>query len=317
EICEDDLKDADYLNETYNLAVELCAYLVKKYNTISIDNIIGHYEGWERGIASNHSDPRHWFSKHGKSMAGFRADVRKLVEKKEVVKPAPTGLIRVRKSWADAGSQIGAYQNLQNAKDIVDKNPTYKAFNENGKVVYEVTEEQPKPAPQPIAKKINIDKDIAGYYTAADAKSGKNKRTTVKKGEYFVFTESGGMMNVSKSANVAGSWINPNDNKAVVTPKPAPKPQATQPKGDMKTGSITVYLNSIGVNSSFSNRKKLYKDYGLKGVFLGTAKQNSQLLELIRSGSKPVAKVVFKVGNKVKVKNSAQRYATGQNIPAF
>jgi nucleoid-associated protein YgaU len=41
--------------------------------------IIGHCEGHRRGIASNHSDPDHWFSRHGKSMDSFRADVKTLL----------------------------------------------------------------------------------------------------------------------------------------------------------------------------------------------------------------------------------------------
>ena len=51
----------------------------------------------------------------------------------------PTGktLYRVRKSWSDAKSQIGAFSVLANAKSLVDKNPSYKVFDESGKVVYE------------------------------------------------------------------------------------------------------------------------------------------------------------------------------------
>lgn len=51
----------------------------------------------------------------------------------------PTGktLYRVRKSWSDAKSQLGAFSVLANAKSLVDKNPGYKVFGESGKVVYE------------------------------------------------------------------------------------------------------------------------------------------------------------------------------------
>lgn len=51
----------------------------------------------------------------------------------------PTGktLYRVRKSWSDAKSQLGAFSVLANAKSLVDKNPGYKVFDESGKVVYE------------------------------------------------------------------------------------------------------------------------------------------------------------------------------------
>ena len=44
---------------------------------------------------------------------------------------------RVRKSWADAKSQKGAYKILDNAKKCVDKNPGYKVYDADGKVVYE------------------------------------------------------------------------------------------------------------------------------------------------------------------------------------
>jgi N-acetylmuramoyl-L-alanine amidase len=78
EICEDNLTDANYFNKVYTEAVELCVYLCKLYDLTEKD-IIGHYEGYQIGIASNHGDPRHWFFRHGKSMDTFRADVKKLL----------------------------------------------------------------------------------------------------------------------------------------------------------------------------------------------------------------------------------------------
>lgn len=50
--------------------------------------------------------------------------------------PAKDTLYRVRKTWADSKSQIGAYKVLANAKKQVDKNPGYSVFDESGKVVY-------------------------------------------------------------------------------------------------------------------------------------------------------------------------------------
>lgn len=43
---------------------------------------------------------------------------------------------RVRKAWADAASQIGAYTVLENAKQMADKNPGYTVFDWNGKSLY-------------------------------------------------------------------------------------------------------------------------------------------------------------------------------------
>ena len=43
---------------------------------------------------------------------------------------------RVRKTWADSKSQLGAYKVLANAKTKVDANPGYAVFDENGKAIY-------------------------------------------------------------------------------------------------------------------------------------------------------------------------------------
>ena len=77
EICEDGLTDANYFNAVYQEAVELCAYLCKLYNFNPLADgvIIGHFEGYQRGVASNHADPGHWFSKFGKTMNDFRQAV--------------------------------------------------------------------------------------------------------------------------------------------------------------------------------------------------------------------------------------------------
>ncbi|MFS0643657.1 N-acetylmuramoyl-L-alanine amidase [Siminovitchia sp. 179-K 8D1 HS] len=107
--------------------------------------------------------------------------------------------------------------------------------------------------------------------------------------------------------------------------KSGAKPQVSQPKpqnkGDMKTNSIVEYLNSIKVNSSFANRQKLYNQYGFKDKYTGTAQQNINLLAKMRGGSAPKASAKpvtpnFKVGSKVKIKSSAKKYATGENIPS-
>ena len=44
---------------------------------------------------------------------------------------------RVRKSWADAASQKGAFTVLENAKRCADENPGYTVFDADGKVVHE------------------------------------------------------------------------------------------------------------------------------------------------------------------------------------
>lgn len=67
--------------------------------------------------------------------------------------------------------------------------------------------------------------------------------------------------------------------------KPATKPTTTSyyKKCASKYGSLVDALNSIGVNSSFSNRSKIAKKNGIK-LYIGTAKQNIQLLNLLKQG---------------------------------
>lgn len=43
---------------------------------------------------------------------------------------------RVRKKWKDAKTQIGAYHDLEKAKECADSNSVYKVYNESGTVVY-------------------------------------------------------------------------------------------------------------------------------------------------------------------------------------
>lgn len=54
----------------------------------------------------------------------------------DVKAEAADSYYRVRKSWADAKSQLGAYKVLANAKACADKNPGYTVYDPNGKAVY-------------------------------------------------------------------------------------------------------------------------------------------------------------------------------------
>jgi hypothetical protein len=115
EICEDGLTDTSYFSAVYKEAVELCVYLCKQYGLTEKD-IIGHYEGYQKGIASNHGDPKNWFPKHGKSMDTFRADVKAGLAETEATAPvtptAPKKYYRV---------QVGAYSVKANADAMLAK----------------------------------------------------------------------------------------------------------------------------------------------------------------------------------------------------
>lgn len=63
----------------------------------------------------------------------------------------------------------------------------------------------------------------------------------------------------------------------------APNP----PRGNQNTTSIVTYLNSIGVDSSYANRARLASQNGIRN-YSGTSAQNTQLLNLLRSGGSTV-----------------------------
>lgn len=112
EICEDGLTDTSYFSAVYKEAVELCVYLCKMYG-LTEKNIICHSEGYRLGIASNHSDVMHWFTKHGKSMDAFRAEVKKQLDAKNV--PSSTEQKKLYRV------QIGAYSVKANADTMLAK----------------------------------------------------------------------------------------------------------------------------------------------------------------------------------------------------
>ena len=81
EICEDSLTNLNYFNTVYKEACELTAYLCKMFNLDPLADgvVICHSEGYKRGVASNHSDVMHWFSRYGVTMDKVRRDVKALM----------------------------------------------------------------------------------------------------------------------------------------------------------------------------------------------------------------------------------------------
>ena len=136
EICEDDLMDRTYFEAVYKEAVDLTAHICELFDLDPMDDgvVISHAEGAKLGIASNHSDVGHWWSRYGVTMDDFRRDVYDAMEEDN----AP--LYRVRRSWADKESQIGAYTNLENAKAACPVG--YSVYNPDGVAVYTKSEEE-------------------------------------------------------------------------------------------------------------------------------------------------------------------------------
>lgn len=102
-------------------------------------------------------------------------------------KPAATTstLYRVRKSWADAASQKGAFSSLANAKACADKNPGYKVYDGSGNVVYPAT------ATTFIPYKVKVTASELFIRKGAGTNYGKNG-SIKDKGVYTIVQESTG-----------------------------------------------------------------------------------------------------------------------------
>ena len=121
-------KDWYFEDATYKNTVLLAVELMKKYN-IPFNNLLRHYDvtgKWCPAPFCENNTKYTWDK--------FKADVKKALGGEEVVIEEPK-YYRVRLTWKDERSQLGAYLVLENAKNNCPSG--YKVFDHTGKVVYE------------------------------------------------------------------------------------------------------------------------------------------------------------------------------------
>ena len=107
---------------------KLAAALLNKYK-LSIDCLYTHNHWYSRKYCPAYILP-HWDK--------FKAKVQSYMKSglSAPATPSAKQIYRVRKTWADAKSQIGAFSSLENAKKVCKTG--YYVFDANGKVVYPV-----------------------------------------------------------------------------------------------------------------------------------------------------------------------------------
>lgn len=114
--CSDFATARAVAQRTYNTAVELFAYLCKKFNLDPLKDgvIISHKEGHARGIATNHGDPEHLWKGLGMSltMGGFRKDVYNKLHEEEI-DMSRSDLIQLIKETTGA-TEFGHVQDVPN-----------------------------------------------------------------------------------------------------------------------------------------------------------------------------------------------------------
>ena len=110
---------------TYKHAVELFAYLCTMFSLDPLADgvIISHSEGHKRGIASNHGDVEHLWSKFGLTMEQFRKDI-----KETMVINDTDSLTKIMGSAVATVEQMTAYIKTKNpsvAQSVLDMLPYY------------------------------------------------------------------------------------------------------------------------------------------------------------------------------------------------
>ena len=116
---------------TYKYAVELFAYLCQQFGLDPMADgvIISHSEGCKRGIASNHGDVEHLWSKFGLTMQQFRKDIGAAMKGGSA---ADSLTVIMRKAVATA-DQMKSYLKKKNpsvAQSVLDMIPLYLSEGE-------------------------------------------------------------------------------------------------------------------------------------------------------------------------------------------
>lgn len=167
--CASDMSEPYVMNSAvYNSLVKLCVDICKrngkkkllwfadKNKTLNYapksDEMVLTVHRW----FANKSCPGNWlYSRLGELATKVTTELSGSTSSND--KKPVTQMYRVRKSWSDAKSQIGAYKVLDNAKKKVDANAGYKVFDASGNIVYPVAA---KPTQTPAANtfyKVQID----------------------------------------------------------------------------------------------------------------------------------------------------------------
>lgn len=120
--------------KTYSSLVELCAMLLKKYK-LGSDDLIRHFDVTGKVCPKCFVEASKGGSDDEKNSAWnkFKFDVKAKMNG-NTSSSGTSQLYRVRKSWSDAKSQIGAFSSLDNAKKAC--KPGFSVFDSGGKKVF-------------------------------------------------------------------------------------------------------------------------------------------------------------------------------------
>lgn len=185
-------------DKAYNALIELVADICKRngikklvWSTNKTDRV-NHKNGCNmtvhRDFANKACPGDYLYNRHGDIAAKVNAKLGSATTSTPSTSTGTTTLYRVRKTWADAKSQLGAYSQLANAKAMVDKNRGYSVFDGNGNVVY-----AGKTATTTAftAYKVKVTADVLNIRKGAGTNYGTNGAIR-DKGVYTIVAEASG-----------------------------------------------------------------------------------------------------------------------------
>lgn len=110
--------------------IELVRQKMKEHN-VPLSRVVRHYDASRKNCPASYNLDGKWTR-----WVAFKTKLAVLTVVKADTLSA--NIYRVRKAWADAASQIGAFTDLNNAKDCVNKHAGYEAYDINGVQVYPI-----------------------------------------------------------------------------------------------------------------------------------------------------------------------------------
>jgi len=156
----------------------------------------------------------------------------------------------------------------------------------------------PVPPPTDTRETFVITRATSGFSTAADALNNRNPQTTVQPGTYNVFNRSQNMINITRTAGVPGSWINPAGQNNLTT--------HTVRAGETLLQIANLYKTTVAELQRLNN---------ISNPNLIRVGQTLQLPST-STGATTTTNTI-RVGTRIRVNANATTWATGQAIPSW